>query len=170
MKNLKTFLGAFVVVLMSGGLAFAGWNIQQGGRGQTVFENEDGIRAPAGDNGITVSFTSLSQAWTRFVTAHRGGVVARMYVVADSGVSGTGSVFTLAQQWSEALGQTWTPVLGLSVSVTGTMLPGAVTSDEPATTDLSDLSLYITAGETLAIRNDGGSNVNTETTVTIIIE
>ena len=135
-----------------------------------MFENEDGIRAPAGDNGITVEFTNFADAWTNFITAHRGGVVTRMYVTTNGATSGAGSAFTLLQQWSEATGQTWTPVLGLSVLVTGTNLPGVTTSDEPATTDLSDLSLYITAGETIAVRNDGGGGQRIGATVVIVIE
>ena len=84
MKRLKTFLGAFLVAVMFAGLAVAGWNIQQGDRGETSWVNEKGLSIGAGGGStVTVMFTNVSDAWTRYIPLPRPGVVTRMHVTMD---------------------------------------------------------------------------------------
>ena len=183
MKNLKTLLGAFAVAVLLGGTAMAAgpWNLSQGDRGETVFTDKDGVRAPAGANGIMLEFTNISEAWTRFVTVHRGGVVTKAYVVIDRSIpdSGTANAVTFATMWSSTTnGDVWTAVNGLSVSVTAPTAgiagnPGAVASDTVGTSTFADKnneSYRVESGESIAVISDGADGEELPGSLIIIVE
>lgn len=179
MKNLKTFLGAFLVVVMLSSLAVAGWNIQQGDRGETRWVNEDGLTVGAGGgSAVSVKFTNMADAWTMFIPIVRPGIVTRMHATMDAAhpPNAASSAISVSQMWSDANGSIWTPINGLSVTMTGVQFrnPGGQISDVTGTAsapDRNNESYFVTHERgVLAVRNDGGGTGVFEGTVTIVIE
>jgi len=104
---MKRILLVFAMLLV-GGVALAGWNIQQGsGESQTVWQNETGVRVGVGGGTvITINIPFIDSSLTRYYLVHRPGTIVRAYLTPVTELTGSATpqfhIFVLSQATDQA--------------------------------------------------------------------
>lgn len=173
----RYFVAAFAVVavLSVSFFAEAGSNIKQKDTGATVWENQDGEQVPVGNPGLTVLLEDVSTASTAWVVSHKSGDIIKIYSTSFGEITTADAVLDFGIALSPGN-------LYQSISSAGTNNPqgGIITITKTAAvtgsvfsvtfTPGTDIPTGVTAGQAIWVHTDGGSTIDIDAVITIIIE
>ena len=160
----------FLAVLLIPGLAIAGWNIKQNPDGSTTWIDQDSVQVPVGESGLTVRIADLSTAATSYVTSHKAGHIAAVYVTQSAALTAQSDDYVLTINVAASNSDPFLTVgSGGSNTITSaaTGTAGAVSS---ITFTRSATNNVVGQGDVIAVHTDGGSTGTAIGTVTIVVQ
>jgi len=186
---MKRIIQALVVLCLTAGVAFAGWNIQQRPDGSAVWVDGSGNTAPVGDSGLTTYMADLSTQSTAYVVTQKSGYIRKIYLTAGAQSTNLTSTVTFLiahGDWSIASGTTGSAVFkavssgSTPISLGNIYGPSSIqvqttgyagwTSSVIFPSNLAGRTNWVTAGSVIAINTDGAGSSTVPGTFTIVIE
>ncbi len=159
------------VVLTLPLIAEAGWNIKQKGTGATVWENQDGETVTVGDSGLTVLLEDVSTASTAYVVTHRAGNIVKIYSVLFGAITTADATldFAIISDGTTNAVSGGTGVTGATITIA---FSGSASGDVDSITFTpgTDPAIAVSSGDVVTVHTAGGSTLDIDAVITIIIE
>ncbi len=154
---MNALIRAFIVLILTAGVAYAGWNIKQEDDGRTVWQNQDEVTISVAHPGLMITVTNFAVQATWVTISHVPGRISKVYAIindsfsefADSPVlslwlrdiTDVDGLFTQVSSSGSAAGTITLPTAAAATS-------SSVTFDDPGT------SRDVAQGQAIAIRTN----------------